>query len=68
MTVADTARLRQGSADLRQAGFVASYTTDDTLIAKRNGLIQHRDDGYIAYIDDADDKFYFEVSENSRHR
>ncbi|USN88456.1 MAG: hypothetical protein H6780_03095 [Candidatus Nomurabacteria bacterium] len=67
VTVADTAALDFGaSADFTLSGWFRreSYTTDDTLIAKRNGLA-NTDDGYIAYIDDADDKFYFEVSENS---
>lgn len=37
-------------------------TTDDTLVAKRNG-IANTDDGYILYIDDATDQLIFEVSE-----
>lgn len=41
-----------------------TFTTDDTILAKRNGIVD-TDDGYIVYIDDATDKLTFEVSENS---
>ncbi len=39
-----------------------TFTTDDTIVAKRNG-IANTDDGYILYIDDATDQLIFEVSE-----
>lgn len=39
-----------------------TFTTDDTVVAKRTGLA-NTDDGYIAYIDDATDKLTFEVSD-----
>jgi uncharacterized protein (TIGR02145 family) len=67
VTIADNAALDFGTtADFTLSGWFRreTYTTDDTLIAKRNG-IANTDDGYIAYIDDSDDKFYFEVSDNA---
>jgi len=39
-----------------------TFTTDDTVVAKRNG-IANTDDGYILYIDDATDQLILEVSE-----
>ena len=39
-----------------------TFAADHTLVAKRNSLT-NTDAGYIAYIDDADDKLYFEVSD-----
>lgn len=39
-----------------------TFTTDDTVLARRNGIAA-TDTGYIVYIDDATDKLYFEVSD-----
>ncbi len=41
-----------------------TFTTDDTIIAKRNGITAS-DTGYIVYIDDATDKLTFEVSDGT---
>ena len=39
-----------------------TFTTDDTIVAKRNG-VGSTDIGYILYIDDATDKLTFEISD-----
>lgn len=39
-----------------------TFTTDDVIVAKRNGIV-NTDQGYILYIDDATDKLTFEVSD-----
>lgn len=41
-----------------------TFTTDDTIIAKRNGITA-AENGYIAYIDDATDKLTLEVSDGT---
>lgn len=41
-----------------------SAATDDTILAKRNGVAAG-DQGYIAYLDDATDKFTFAVSDGT---
>jgi len=67
VSVADNATLdATDTADLTLTGWFYrdTATTDDTIIAKRNGVAS-TDTGYIAYIDDADDKLYFEVSDGT---
>jgi len=39
-------------------------TTDDTILAKRNGIV-NTDTGYILYLDDSTDKLTFEVSDGT---
>ncbi len=41
-----------------------TFTTDDTILAKRNGIAS-TDTGYIVYVDDATDKLTFEVSDGT---
>src|SRR3989344_1309092 len=41
-----------------------TFTTDDTIVAKRNGVAAG-DIGYILYIDDSTDKLTFEVSDGT---
>lgn len=41
-----------------------TFTTDDTVVAKRNGITA-AENGYLAYIDDATDKLTFEVSDGT---
>lgn len=67
VSIADSASLDIGDTDdLTLTGWFYrdTFTTDDTIVAKRNG-IANTDDGYIVYIDDSTDKLTFEVSENS---
>ncbi len=67
VTVADNSALDVGtSADLTLTGWFYrdSFATDDTLIAKRNGIATG-DTGYILYIDDATDQLIFEVSDGT---
>jgi uncharacterized protein (TIGR02145 family) len=54
------------TADLTLSGWFNrdTFTDDDTIIAKRNG-IANTDDGYILYLDATTDQLIFEVSENS---
>lgn len=65
VSVADNVAFDVGdAADLTLSGWLYrdTFTTDDTVIAKRNGIIAG-DTGYIAYIDDATDQLIFEVSD-----
>lgn len=65
VAVADNSVLDVGStADLTLSGWFYrdTFTTDDTIIAKRNGIAAG-DIGYLAYIDDATDQLIFEVSD-----
>ena len=67
VTVADNNTLDAGdTADLTITGWFNrdTFTTDDTVIAKRNGIIS-TDTGYLAYIDDATDQIIFEVSDGT---
>jgi len=67
VSAADAASLDFGaSSDFVLSGWVYrdTSTTDDTIVAKRNG-IANTDDGYIAYIDDTDGKLHVEVSDNA---
>ncbi|MFZ1626983.1 MAG: LamG domain-containing protein [Candidatus Moraniibacteriota bacterium] len=67
VSIADNAALDFGdTADFSLSGWFNrdTFTTDDTIIAKRNG-VANTDDGYILYIDDTTDKLTFEVSEAS---
>ena len=41
-----------------------TFDSDDTIVAKRNGLTADTDDGFVVYIDDSTDKLTFEVSES----
>ena len=41
-----------------------TFTTDDTIIAKRNGIAS-TDTGYLVYVDDATDKLTFEASDGT---
>jgi len=54
------------TADLTIAGWFNrdTATTDDTLVSKRAGITAG-DTGYILYLDDADDKLYFEISDGT---
>ncbi len=54
------------TADLTVAGWFSrdTFNTDDTIAAKRNG-IGASDTGWIVYVDDADDKLYFEISDGT---
>jgi hypothetical protein len=67
VTVTDNSALDVGaSADVSLSGWFnrESFTTDDTIIAKRNGIAAG-DTGYILYIDDATDQLIFEVSDGT---
>jgi hypothetical protein len=67
VTVADNASLDVGdTADITLSGWFyrSTFATDDTLLAKRNGITA-AETGYMAYVDDADDKLYFEVSDGT---
>ncbi len=66
VSVADNPILDVGNAvDLTVSGWFSrdTFTTDDTIIAKKNNPVNTQA-GYSAYIDDADDKLYFDVSDN----
>ncbi|MBP9728012.1 MAG: LamG domain-containing protein [Candidatus Moranbacteria bacterium] len=67
VTVADNATLDVGdTADLSISGWFYrdTFTTDDTILAKRNGITAG-DTGYLVYIDDATDQLIFEVSDGT---
>lgn len=67
VSVADSAALdATDTADLTLSGWFYrdTATTDDTVIAKRNGILS-TDTGYLAYIDDATDQLIFEVSDGT---
>ena len=67
VSVADNTALDFGdTADLTLTGWFYrnSATTDDTLIAKRNGIASG-DTGYILYLDDATDQLIFEMSDGT---
>lgn len=54
------------TADFTLTGYFVrdSATTDDTILAKRNGTLS-TDIGYLLYIDDATDQLIFEVSDGT---
>ncbi|TXH08286.1 MAG: LamG domain-containing protein [Candidatus Moraniibacteriota bacterium] len=54
------------TADLSLSGWFSrdSFTTDDTLLAKRNGQAAG-DTGYVLYLDDTTDQLIFEVSDGT---
>jgi len=65
VNVADTAVLDfDDTADMTISGWFNrdTATTDDVIVAKRNGIAS-TDTGYIAYLDDATDTLIFEVSD-----
>jgi hypothetical protein len=67
VTTADNSALDVGtSTDVALSGWFSreSFTTDDTIIAKRSGITAG-DTGYILYIDDATDQLIFEVSDGT---
>jgi len=67
VSVSDASALDVGdTADLSLSGWFSrdSFTTDDTLLAKRNGQAAG-DTGYVLYIDDATDQLIFEVSDGT---
>ncbi|QQR78675.1 MAG: LamG domain-containing protein [Candidatus Moraniibacteriota bacterium] len=67
ISVTDTATLDfTDTADLTLSGWFNrdTATTDDTLIAKSNGITAG-DTGYLVYLDDATDQLIFEVSDGT---
>lgn len=67
VSVADNASFDFGdTADFTLTGWFNrdTFTTDDTVVAKRNGITAG-DTGYIAYIDDTTDFLVFEVSDGT---
>ncbi|QQR78683.1 MAG: LamG domain-containing protein [Candidatus Moraniibacteriota bacterium] len=54
------------TADLTVSGWFyrGTATTDDTIVAKRNGITAG-DTGYLVFIDDATDKLIFETSDGT---
>ncbi|MFZ3031807.1 MAG: LamG domain-containing protein [Candidatus Moraniibacteriota bacterium] len=67
VSIADNAMLdATDTADLTLSGWFYrdTATTDDTIIAKRTGILS-TDTGYVAYIDDATDQLIFEVSDGT---
>ncbi|MBI1833213.1 MAG: hypothetical protein HYR90_00080 [Candidatus Andersenbacteria bacterium] len=67
VTMGDVATLDvNDTADLVISGWFNrdTFTTDDTLVAKRNGQAAG-DTGYIVYIDDSEDDIRFEISDDT---
>lgn len=67
VSIADNATLdATDTADLTLSGWFYrdTATTDDTIIAKRTGILS-TDTGYVAYIDDVTDQLIFEVSDGT---
>lgn len=67
VTVADSAELDVAdAADLTISAWFNrdTFTTDDVIVAKRNGIAS-TDAGYMAYIDDSTDKVTFEISDGT---